>query len=247
MGKITKYPEWIFHFNKTDSTMSDAIKVISEITPAPESFIIIADEQTKGMGRNNSKWTSPKGGLWFTYCLKSCTITHQVTLLLGLCLYKTLTRHFPPLAQNLAIKWPNDILVEGRKLSGILVQAHSGYLCIGIGINTNVEQIILSDRTETASLLQLFSFQVSDSALVRSFIYCFNESYIGFTEHGISKHLEQINNHLYGINRNIDFDNGKEIIKGTCRGISEEGAILIENNDGLISPYYSGSIVSFGD
>jgi len=247
MDKVYRFPEWVFHYDKTDSTMSDAINIISEITPPPDNFVIIADEQIKGIGRNNNTWISPLGGLWFTYCLKSQSVKHQVTIILGLYLHKILTKHYPSLAQRLLIKWPNDIVIDGRKLSGILVQAHSGYLCIGIGINTNIDELILNEGMEPISLKQIFSFQVSDSSLAKSFVASFQEVCKVFTEINLSDYVTQINNLLYGFNHRIKFDTGKDLLEGICRGISDEGTILIEDNEGIICPYYSGSIVSFGD
>jgi len=227
--------------------MSDALELLSSLKSPKANYLIIADEQSKGIGRNNNEWLSPQGGLWFTYCFKSEFIAHQITLLMGLCLHQVLTEKFPCLKNKLLIKWPNDLIFDNKKLSGILIQSHSGYICTGIGINTNIDAICLDVPLPPVSLKHILGFDVSNSSIMSSFLVNFYKKYQIFRNSGILPYINEINSLLYGLNKTITFDNDKEIVKGICRGISEEGAIILELDDGQVSYNYSGSIINCSD
>ncbi|MFO7660466.1 MAG: biotin--[acetyl-CoA-carboxylase] ligase [Candidatus Cloacimonadaceae bacterium] len=244
MNKLSKKTDCLIHLSKTGSTMSDAIEMLSAMKFRPDSLLIVADEQQKSIGRNNSQWLSPQGGLWFTYCLKANQVSHQITLLLGLCLLLTLTEHFPDLHNSLQIKWPNDLIIDDKKLSGILVQHQQGFLIIGMGINTNTEQINLDVPMPPVSLKQIFSFEISNIALLDGFLDNFQKKYPYFLASGLQQFYQTINCSLYGLNKTLIFDTDKEQISGICRGISEDGALLLEKADGKVLAYYSGSIIN---
>ena len=247
MNRILKHTDLVIFLKKTGSTMSDAMEVLSSMKPQVENLLVVAEEQISGVGRNQNCWVSPAGGLWFTYCLKTEQVTHQITLLLGLCLHKVLENQYPDLKGKLQIKWPNDLVFDNKKLSGILVQSQKGYLCIGIGINTNPNAVKLKTAIPPVSLKQILSFDVSNRALLNDFLTEFHNMYPIYQSAGIRPFCDEINSLLYGLNKELEFDNDKNVIKAICRGISEEGAILLEQADGSVFPCYSGSINNCSD
>ncbi len=224
--------------------MTDAIAILKAMNIKPASLLIIADKQSLSIGRNNSQWLSPAGGLWFTYCLKTNQISHQITLLLGLCLLRTITYYYPGLEGKLQIKWPNDLILEGKKLSGILVQHQQGYLIIGIGINTNNEPIDLDVPFPPVSLKQILDFEVANMALLNTFLNNFHDLYPTFQVSGLQHFYQDINISLLGLDKDLFFDTDKEQISGTCKGISEDGALILEHETGKQHLYYSGSIIN---
>ncbi len=127
-----------FKLNKVTSTQDFAEAVSSMLY---ENFLVVADEQTRARGRYKRAWYSPKGGLWFTYVKKNFNIEEIPisTLKVSLAVREVLSSYF-----DAKIRWPNDIVVDDEKVSGILIEAiyngSSTDAFIGVGINTNVKE-----------------------------------------------------------------------------------------------------------
>jgi len=132
------------HFAQTDSTNRRAAALAAE--HVGEVLLVSADEQAAGRGRMDRQWQSPCGGAWFTFvwpCHKPAPHYEAVPLVAGLAVCETLEQMLGQPLQGLALKWPNDVLIDGKKLAGILCertlvgQATPVPLLIGIGINVN--------------------------------------------------------------------------------------------------------------
>jgi BirA family transcriptional regulator, biotin operon repressor / biotin---[acetyl-CoA-carboxylase] ligase len=123
-------------WRETVSSTNDELRALAEKGSA-EGLILIADEQTAGRGRRGAEWLSPKGeNLAFSVLLRpteSKALWHRLSLAVGLAVAEAL-EVFLPAAE---IKWPNDVRVSGKKISGILVEAGQDFVIIGIGINVN--------------------------------------------------------------------------------------------------------------
>jgi BirA family transcriptional regulator, biotin operon repressor / biotin---[acetyl-CoA-carboxylase] ligase len=239
---LTKY-ELIVHLAETSGTMQDARLIITKIKPTPRQFVILADRQSAGQGRNNSSWLSPAGGLWFTYGFRSEITSPQVALLAGLCLHDTLTELYPGLTGRLSIKWPNDLLYDGNKLAGILIQALQGYLCLGVGLNTN-NQINLPDaHWQPVGIRQLLSFDVSNSALLYHFLESFQSVFHKYAQDGFGPFQKKLIELLYGRDEQIVISTETAQGKGICRGLANDGALLLEALSGQITPIYAGSVL----
>lgn len=130
----------IFHFQELESTM-DKAKFLAKNNVSHLS-VVIAENQTTGRGRLNRKWFSSKGGLWFTLILKPNTpppLSYIYNFAASLSLSKSLKRLFDV---NVSVKWPNDLLLNGKKLVGLLSEMETRgdmveFINIGIGINVN--------------------------------------------------------------------------------------------------------------
>jgi BirA family biotin operon repressor/biotin-[acetyl-CoA-carboxylase] ligase len=127
-----------FKLSKVTSTQDFAEAISSMLY---EDFLVIAEEQTRARGRYKRAWYSPKGGLWFTYVKKNFNAEEipVATLKASLAVRKALSSFF-----DAKIRWPNDVVVNDKKVSGILIEAiYAGDatdLFIGVGINTNVKE-----------------------------------------------------------------------------------------------------------
>lgn len=236
------HPQTIFHFAITESTMNDACDYLLS-NQSQGSVLFLADEQTHGMGRNKNRWYSNKGGLWFTYCLNQANPPHQISLFIGYCLFKVLTTMFPRLEPTLTIKWPNDMIYQNKKLSGILVKTCSDYLLIGIGINSNNPYLSIDSMFDFISLKHIVGCNVSNSALVRMLIKHITAEMPDFINSGLKNYLSIINTNLFAYNKYIEFDNNGVSAFGFCKGIEHDGSLIIEEPDGHTKSYYSGSIV----
>jgi BirA family biotin operon repressor/biotin-[acetyl-CoA-carboxylase] ligase len=106
-----------------------------------EDFIVVAEEQTSARGRFRRYWYSPRGGLWFTYVKKNFPTSEvpMVSLKASLAVRKSLSKYL-----EAKIRWPNDVVIGYKKISGILIEAfangENADLFIGIGVNVNVSE-----------------------------------------------------------------------------------------------------------
>lgn len=137
--KIIGHPLYIYQ--ELDSTQITA-KFLAE-KGAKEGAVVLARSQKKGMGRNGKNWFSPEGGIWLTVILRPSFTLEQsniINVIFTTACMEVLRSFNVP---NLAIKWPNDILISGKKICGILTQTKSGnkieYVLVGVGINLNTE------------------------------------------------------------------------------------------------------------
>lgn len=123
----------IHRFETVSSTMTEASALAA--TGAPHGTVVVAERQTAGIGRHGHSWHSAASdGLYLSIVLRLPEATPAVTLALGLAAQVAID----DLAQvSLDLRWPNDLMLNERKVGGILVQAESGALIAGIGVNVN--------------------------------------------------------------------------------------------------------------
>ncbi|AEB94385.1 MULTISPECIES: biotin--[acetyl-CoA-carboxylase] ligase [Metallosphaera] len=119
------------------TSTQDFAEAVSEMID--ENYVVVAEEQTRARGRYRRAWYSPKGGLWVTYVIKDFNVEEiaLTTLRVALAIRSVLSKYV-----NSTIRWPNDVVVNGKKISGVLVessvQGSSSVGFIGFGINSNV-------------------------------------------------------------------------------------------------------------
>lgn len=130
--------ESVHVYGKVDSTNAVARGLAEE--GAPQGTVVLAREQTAGRGRGDRAWHSPPGGVYLSMVFRppAPAVPPLASVLAALGVVRHLDRAFPELEP--ALKWPNDIVVEGRKLGGVLPETSSGpdgsrYLLVGVGVN----------------------------------------------------------------------------------------------------------------
>lgn len=125
----------VIHLTMVDSTNSEALRRLAS-EPDLHGTVIIAEEQTAGRGRCERHWISLPSNLACTVILRTSaplSALRETSLVVGLALYKTVTAFAT--GQELRLKWPNDLLVNGKKCAGILVETIERNVIIGIGVN----------------------------------------------------------------------------------------------------------------
>jgi len=123
----------ILRFEEVDSTNTVAGKIVDSGINAA-GIVIVADRQTKGLGRKGRRWQSPGGGLWLSLILKAPNSNTLVNFALALAVANSLKK---TLGIKTELKWPNDVLVNGKKICGILSVLKKEYVIGGIGVNVN--------------------------------------------------------------------------------------------------------------
>jgi len=239
----------ICHFAKLDSTNETAKK--AALNDEDPGLLVIADEQLAGKGRMNRTWISPPGGLYFSLYLESplkgipspilgmlvaCGVTEAIRKVTGI---------------DPSIKWPNDIIIDGKKAGGILCEAISRdnatkEVVIGVGINLNTPMSPFSGefRYPATSLIEVTGREVSRNELLRSSLLSIDKR-IGTVKENRSyndtleewKWLNKILGHP------VIVDTGNERIEGTAVDIREDGALIVETAPGSHKPLTIGDVM----
>jgi BirA family biotin operon repressor/biotin-[acetyl-CoA-carboxylase] ligase len=123
-----KLPTCVIHRLPTASSTQDEARRLLEAGQASLGHVVVADEQTAGRGRFGRSWMSPSGGLYATFLVAQAA---GIALLAGVAVARALERF----GGTVGLKWPNDVLVGGKKLGGILIETDSDVALIGVGVN----------------------------------------------------------------------------------------------------------------
>jgi BirA family biotin operon repressor/biotin-[acetyl-CoA-carboxylase] ligase len=149
-----------------------------------EGLIVIAEQQTKGYGRNKAIWSSNAGGLWFSMLLRPKirpSEASKLTLLLSNALKIVLEEKYK---LDSEIKWPNDVLVFGKKIAGILIEMSAeqniiNWIVAGVGININ-NDLPKELESTSISLKNILKKEVSRTEFIAEFLVKFENLYFNF-------------------------------------------------------------------
>lgn len=241
----------LYYTEKTDSTMSDSLAVISQLKDKHREdtipgTVIMAGYQQKGRGRVSGRiWNSSKGkNLLFTLILSKKILKFpllRLPLLSGIILSMVIEEYTIPVK----IKWPNDLIYEGkRKLAGILCESHGDYTLVGIGLNCNEEFNVSSQKYNPVSLREILHREVDLFKLLERILYKFKE-YLKKNNSKNSGWIDDLNSRLLGINKRVKYKRGiMEKYEGDAvlKGIDHDGALLLENEKEEIFRLISGEI-----
>jgi BirA family transcriptional regulator, biotin operon repressor / biotin---[acetyl-CoA-carboxylase] ligase len=249
LGLKTKFLGQTIHYEDcVDSTQKIAHRLAYD--DVPEGTIIIAEEQKSGRGRMDRKWHSPKyTGIWMSIILRPkipLAKAPQLTLIAAVAVVQAIEE-----LTNLSpqIKWPNDILIKGKKMTGILteLQAESDRInsvIIGMGINVNQQ---LEDFPEelhqiatSLSIEQGIIF--SRSTMIRSVLFHLEKLYMLYLEKGFYPIKLLWEGYAISIGKEIIARTLTNVIKGKALGITDDGVLKIEDSSGEIHHIYSADI-----
>lgn len=233
---------------KTDSTQTEAEKLARE--GAPEGTLVVAEEQTSGRGRQGRVWHSPPGrGVWMSAVLRPegpLTAVPQLTLLTAVAVCRAIRSVS---GVEAGIKWPNDLLADGRKLCGILLEAvvEDGRVlhCImGIGIDANLSESDYPEelRERVTSLRRESGLPVDRCALIAAVMNEFESLYALYAERGFGPIRLLWESLSVTLGREIVVRDARGERRGVAHGLGEHGELLMRTEDGQVSPVYSGDI-----
>ena len=216
---------------------------------APEGMVFLAESQNKGKGRAGRTWYSPeKSGIYMSVLLKPDLETIQVpplTLMAGVATVKAVNEFSRSPA---ALKWPNDILLNGKKLGGILCELSfhedRSAVVIGIGINVNTEKSQFpADLQEMAtSLLQANGEPVDRAQLVISLLDNLDREYQTFLKEGTPALAKSWAQHTEMFGKQIRLTHKAKSITGTAQRLDDEGRLVILTEDGKEMAFDSGEV-----
>ncbi|MBO9598710.1 MAG: biotin--[acetyl-CoA-carboxylase] ligase [Cohnella sp.] len=239
-------------FDVVGSTQ-DELRSLAE-QGAPEGTVVIAEQQTNGRGRMGRAWVSPAGkGVWMSLLLRPSVplpLTPQLTLLAAVALSRAITRLVP---LTIGIKWPNDLLVDGRKISGILLESAAEderlrYVVVGLGISVNLdEEDYPEELLERAISLKMAAGRpVSRSELIAEVLEQFERLYALYLEQGFAPIRALWEAHAVTLNRTVTLTTPQGAIEGVPRELDDMGGLRVELPDGSFRTIYSAEVNATG-
>lgn len=234
----------VYTYDKIVSTSKQAEKLIRNQN-VQGNFLVIAAKQSGGIGRNRNHWFSPEGGIWLTTALYGLQTPPSIPLFTGICIHKTLCSTFPNLASKLTLKWPNDIYLENRKLSGILSQKMEAfnYHLLGIGLNSNICELPEDLKENAISLRSVLKREIDNRDLIIKLFDLIASDLPEFVENNFDS--SYFNQHSFLNGKQIVLDTDFDRYAGKCKGVNKDGALLIELKSGMIQPFYAGTVLNW--
>lgn len=217
----------LYFFDSVSSTF-DKIKDF----PRKEGLTVIAKTQTAGRGRLGRSWSSEEGGVYFSFNLTPDVSPEEATFVTVICALgtvKALKKY-----GECFIKWPNDIVLNKKKICGILTTMGASadktdYVCVGIGINVNKDSF--DSNLPHASSVRLETGKLCDeNEIVASVLKHTEEIYTSYTKERIIKEYTE-NCITAGSMVTVHYTDGRGDFTGKCVGISQSGSLVVQKDD----------------
>ena len=210
-----------------------------------EGTVVVADHQTAGRGRLDREWlSSPGGGILISIILyPEMEMLHRLTMAACLAVSRSIER---VTGLQPAIKWPNDVLLEGRKVSGILSESDvSGeavnYAIVGIALNVSLDTSTMPEIADTAtSLKQVLGREVSRQQVLIALLHEFETLYLTLRR-GESIQQEWLQR-LETLGKNVTVRCGDEVQDGYAESVDEDGNLIIRRPDGELITVAAGDV-----
>jgi BirA family biotin operon repressor/biotin-[acetyl-CoA-carboxylase] ligase len=224
------------HFDTTDSTNTEARRLALE--HPGEVLLVTAATQSAGRGRQGRAWQSPLGGAWFSLVWptqKPPAAYGNVSLLAAIAVRRAIAEVVD--AERLVIKWPNDVLVDDKKVSGILCEqwpgdsGSSGVLVIGIGVNVDfdLELLPIDLRHPATTLSEAVGHAIPVEAVIDAVAGQLTALFAEFETSGLNSELiAELRGHLAYVGEERVWQSPKGEISGKVLGIDAAGRLLLE-------------------
>jgi len=211
---------------------------------AAEGTIVVADQQTAGRGRLQRAWLSPSGNIALSVILRpTLTCLPSLTMLASLAVAHSIE---VVTALKPRLKWPNDVLISGKKVCGILIESNVqadrvDYAIIGIGINVNLR---LDDYPEISSIATSLSHElkkeVSRLSLIRHLLVEMERFYLAISA-GQSIYEEWRDN-LATLGKKVSVKSGDAVQEGIAESVTIDGSLLLRRSDGTLNKILAGDV-----
>ena len=236
----------IHFFPETASTNTLAMEMAFK--GAIEGTVVVAEMQTAGRGRLGRKWISPKGNLYFSMILRPDIPMHKAPLitLMGAAAAASVIRKTCGL--DAGIKWPNDILISGKKVSGLLTEMSAEqdrirHLVLGIGVDVNVppDELPPEIRTHATTLSEESGKKIDRNILLRELLAGLDHAYQVFLNDpsAILREWESLN---VTVGNRVRISGAGETLEGLAQGIDYEGRLVMRLDDGTIRTVAAGDV-----
>ncbi|MFH1846827.1 MAG: biotin--[acetyl-CoA-carboxylase] ligase [Candidatus Omnitrophota bacterium] len=233
----------IYYYESIGSTNDIAYKLAED--GAMEGSVVISESQVSGRGRMRRKWDSPHGGIYLSIILRPEMDIEElpcITLVSALAVVRAVKRICP---LDVKIKWPNDVLIGGRKVCGILteVKAQPGmvdFLILGIGINVNIKK---QDIPAEATSLKIEAEEHIDrKRLLGYMLEEIEKIYQCLIKEGFSSIRQECKENLMMLNKRVTINDYNRAVEGVALDIDEKGLLILQTDDGKCRRIFSGDV-----
>ena len=239
----------LYVFKEVSSTNTVA-KFLS-MNNAENGTVVLSEKQTKAKGRSGKSWESPLGGVWLSIIVNPIVDYSKlplITLATGVAVAKTLERVG---VENPEIKWPNDIMINGKKVCGILTEAVTKFntienVIIGVGIdaNLNVSDFPEELQSGTTTLKEELHKEGNENYLIQLFLEEFEKINELFIEKEYETILKEWRKRSYSIGKIVEVrEPFNTYYDAYVLGISKDGALIVEKIDGTLEKVISGECI----
>ena len=245
--KGSMFSKKIHHYFRTDSTNRVALEL--GYANEPEGSVVLAEEQTAGRGRAGRSWHSERAaGIYVTLLLRPRISPVQAPLLT---MMAGLSAHTAIQAQTGLqpdVKWPNDLMLSGKKLGGILTEMHAEttlvrFVIVGIGINVNQEKFPAELNAIATSLRAETGKPQSRLELLARLLREFETDYNRFLREGAASIIERFTQvSSYARGKRVRVTNGGESFVGVTAGLRPEGLLQVQQDDGTLTTVLAGDV-----
>lgn len=232
------------YYNETiDSTQSAVWQLGLE--GSSQGTVVLSETQKKGRGRMERKWISPKGGIYFSLLLKPNFLliqqVPQITLLIALACLNGIKK---ATGVKCSVKWPNDILLKGKKLGGILCEVNAemdkvNFVVVGIGLNVNTKDLPVNATSLFLNTKNKFSRVEITKRILEEIESCYcraqKEGFLGL--------LDEWKQFCFLWGKRVRVKIFNTVIEGEATGIDEQGYLLLRRDNGFIERISAGEIV----
>jgi BirA family biotin operon repressor/biotin-[acetyl-CoA-carboxylase] ligase len=230
IGKAIKY------YDIVDSTNEIACKLASE--GAEEGTVILAGMQKTGKGRLGREWVSLRGGVWFSIILRpniKPSEAARVTMIGGIGVTRTLEKF----GLNANIKWPNDVLIDGKKVCGILTEARTNenkltYLVLGIGLNADfdLEDLPENIRGNATTLRHEMGNDLQTQELLPCILWEIDKCYELLSSGNLAEIKEAWIKLSATLGKKVKILTSKETVEGIALDVDDSGALIVRTEAG---------------
>ncbi|MGI6684323.1 MAG: biotin--[acetyl-CoA-carboxylase] ligase [Bacillota bacterium] len=246
-----KVGQVIFYYQSVNSTNISAKEIAEK--GFKEGTLVVGEMQTEGKGRLGREWHSPYGtGIWMSLIVRPeipPMDAPKITLLTAVSAAHAIWQET---GLKPGIKWPNDILLHGKKLCGILTEIKADmdqihYIIVGLGINVN-DCEFPDDIRDIATSLKLETGNTMNRAKIAAAILNnWEENYQEFLHHGFSRIKSHWKDYSVNLGQEITVHTLKDTIQGRMVDIDDEGLLLVEDRAGIIHKIVAGDVSLRGE
>ena len=216
---------------------------------ASEGTVVVSETQAHGYGRNMRTWFSPEGGLWFSMILRPKLKPREapkLAFIAGLAVAEILRELYVLHAET---RWPNDVMVNGRKICGILSEMTTSgdsveFVIVGIGVNANFDPEALpkSIRLVATTLENELGRSVQLEQLFQALLEKLETLYDLFMREGFHSILKKWKEYASFLGKKVEVSAGSEIMKGLGCDVDEEGALILRLEEGISKRFLAGDV-----
>lgn len=240
MGRV------VYYLPVTSSTMDEARKLAEK--DAPEGTAVIAGKQETGRGRKGRSWLSPEGGLATSIILRPpAKALYLLPAISAIAVHHTIDK----MGAISSIKWPNDVLIGGKKVCGILIEnafnaGNPVFSIVGIGININFDTAAFPEISGIATSLSVeLGKQVPVASIASSLYSEMERLYDRINEPGFI--LGEWTKYMGTIGRRVSVNTGNCILEGIAEAVNHEGNLILRLDNGSIHEVVAGDVTNVRD